>query len=85
MEPQAFPEANRTLVKPPSMTDEECGSLPVWTDGTTCVSCWKLTLRERLSALIHGRVWLGVLTGGTQPPVWLLAQKTVMGSAETAP
>ena len=72
-----FPEANRNLTKPQNMTDEECGSLWVFTDGCQCVSCWKLTWRQRLNLLLHGTIWLGVLSGGTQPPVWMTAAETV--------
>ena len=76
--PTSFPESNKTLTKPDSMTDAECSSLPVYTDGRECISCWKLPLRQRLAALFFGRVWLSVLTGtGTQPPVWIDCAKTV--------
>lgn len=77
MEPTKFPQANRDLLKPEGMTDEECGSLPVFTDDQICLSAWKLSLRERLSALLFGRVWLFVHSGGTQPPVALEATRTV--------
>ena len=75
MTPADFPQANRTLTKPEGMTDSECGPLPTYTDGATCISCWRLTWRERLAALFSGRVWLGVLSGQTQPPVWLVTQE----------
>lgn len=77
MEPQKFEEANRNLLKPQGMTDEECGSLPIWTDGKECISCWKMTWRERLSALFFGKVWLSVYSGQTQPPVWLRAERQI--------
>lgn len=77
MKPIKFEESNKTLLKPSSMTDEECSSLPVFTDGRQCISCWRLTWMERLSALLFGRVWLCVLSGHTQPPVWLACKKTV--------
>lgn len=77
MIPDVFKEANVTLLKPDSMTDEECSSLKVYTDGEVCISCWKLSLKERIKALLYGRVWLGVLSGHTQPPVWLDCDKTV--------
>ena len=54
MEPISFGEANQSLAKPNNSTDEECGPLAVYTDGTVCTSCWKLSLRERISALIFG-------------------------------
>lgn len=82
MKPIKFKEANKTLLKPESMTDEECSSLTVFSDGRECVSCWKLSWRERLSALLFGKMWLGVLSGSTQPPVWLACANTVF-SKET--
>ena len=72
-----FKEANKNLLKPRAITDEECKALWVYSDGNQCISCWKLSFRERLSALIHGRIWLCVLSGQTQPPVWLDCTKTV--------
>ena len=35
-----FQEANRNLTKPQNMTDEECGSLWVFTDGGTQPPVW---------------------------------------------
>ncbi len=78
MTPRVFPEANKELQKPPSMTDEECGPLPVYNDGEQSISCWQMTWRERLAALVFGRVWLGVLFGKTQPPVWLMCRRTAV-------
>ena len=75
--PCKFPEANRNLTQPDNMTDEECGSLWVYTDGNQCVSCWQLTWRQRLRLLFSGKIWLGVLSGYTQPPVWLTCADTV--------
>ena len=77
MEPMKFLQANKNLLKPVGMTDEECGSLPVFTDGKECISLWKMTWRERLSALFFGKVWLWVMSGQTQPPVALLAAKEI--------
>lgn len=76
MEPISFPEANRKLTTPQGMTAEECGDLPVYSDGQVCASCWKPTWRERLSILVHGRVWLWVWSGKTQPPVAVEGKKT---------
>lgn len=77
MKPTKFKEANKNLLKPNSMTDEECSSLWVYTDGKGCISCWKLSLRDRIRALLFGKVWLCVLGGGTQPPVWIECKNTV--------
>ena len=82
MKPIKFAEANKNLLKPQNMTDEECSSLWVFTDGEQCISCWKMSFKQRLSALIHGKVWLSVLSGQTQPSVWVDCAKTVFEQKE---
>lgn len=77
MEPRYFPEANKKLLKPPSMTDEECAPLWVYNNGEESISCWQLTWRERFQALLWGRIWLGVLAGRSAPPVRLWCTLTV--------
>lgn len=77
MKPIKFKEANKNLFKPSSMTDAECSSLWVNTDGKECVSCWRLGFIERIRALFFGRVWVSVLSGETQPPIWVACAKTV--------
>lgn len=81
MEPDKFPQANKNLLKPEGMT-EECGDLPVFTDGNQCISLWSMTWRERLSALFFGRVWLFVHSGQTQPPVGLMASREIFKEVE---
>jgi hypothetical protein len=82
MQPIDFPEANKNLLKPDGMADDECGSLPVLTDGHICLSLWKPSLRERISILLFGRVWLYVYSGYTQPPVALTGERSVFSKAE---
>lgn len=71
MEPIVFPEAVKVLQRPSTMSTGECQSLPVWNDGKQCVSCWRATFKERLQILFIGKVWLGVLSGKSQPPVFV--------------
>ena len=66
-----FPQSTKVLQKPSTMSDNECSSLHVWNDGKQCVSCWKPTFKERMNILFGGKVWLGVLSGKTQPPVFV--------------
>lgn len=80
MKPIKFEEANKNLTKPNSMSEQECGSLWVYNDGNQCISCWKMSFRQRIKALLHGRVWLSVLSGSSQPPVWVDCCKTVFES-----
>jgi len=69
MEPIKFKGHNKVLGKPSSMTKEECGDLPVFTDEEKCISKWKLSWKERVLVLFKGFVWVWVFTGSTQPPI----------------
>ena len=77
MKAKYFEQATKELQCPACMTDEECGSLPVYTDGKQCVSCWKPSIRERVRILLGRPVWLGVISGRTMPPVFIEAGENV--------
>jgi len=85
MKPIGFKYANRELQpsegKEYSENVTAIDPLPVWTDGEQCVSCWQMTWRERLAALLFGRVWLSVLSGSTQPPVCIEAERAYLKEA----
>lgn len=66
-----FKESNVELGRPPGMTEEECTGLHIFTDGHVCISQWRPSFWERLKILFTGRIWLGILSGQSQPPVWL--------------
>lgn len=75
--PSTFPESNFTFVKPPDMTEDQCGDLQVVRTRNSdqlpiLVSSWRASWRERFSILFRGRVWLTVV-GTRQPPVLLSA------------
>lgn len=71
MKPIDFPQSTKVLQKPEKMLDTDCQPLPIWSDGKECVSCWKPTFKERVRILFTGKVWLSVLSGRTQPPVFI--------------
>lgn len=77
MKPTHFKEANVNLSKPNTMTDDECGSLHIHTDGQTCISLWELSWKERFRILLFGKIWVGVMSGSSQPPIWIDCTKTV--------
>ena len=83
MTPTTFKDQTIELKANPNQLEIDglaVGALPIWTDGNQCISCWKLTLTERLKALWFGRIWLGIHAGYTQPPVWLSAEREVFKS-----
>jgi hypothetical protein len=68
--PIDFPEANRTFVKPASMTDAECASLRVQDTGEELISRWEPTPEER-AAIAAGAPVVLTIVGGAHPPVRL--------------
>lgn len=84
MKPIDFPQSTKVLQRPGTMSETECQSLPVWNDGKQCVSCWKPTIKERIKILLGGNVWLGVLSGKTQPPVFVTGERVFENHKETA-
>ncbi len=73
----SFDEAERQLGPPSDMTSEACDLLPVYNHDGSLLSCWDMSWRERVSALVFGRVWLWVRSGGrTQPPVAIQVVRT---------
>ena len=87
MKPVGFKYVNKVLSPngqkySPNVTGVD--SLPIWTDGEQCVSCWRMSLRERLSALIFGRIWVAVLSGHTQPPICVNANRDYLQEEKDA-
>ena len=78
MKPTKFDEANKNLTGSREGYSEQVEAvdpLPIFTNGEQCISLWKMSWRERFSALFFGKVWLAVLSGESQPPVALFATK----------
>ena len=85
MKPIPFKEKNKTLLPSGEQYSENVEGvdpLHIWTDGEQCVSCWQMTWRERVAALWHGRVWIAVLSGGTQPPIYAESSRTYFRRTE---
>jgi len=76
MKPIEFKEQNFTLTKPDDMTDEECTPLPVHRTGSRIISCWKMSLIDRIRAVLHGRIWIDIHAHITHPPISLQCEKT---------
>lgn len=72
MKPNTFPQAYKTLTAPEGVKNVK--DLPIFSDGIQCVSRWKPTFAERIRLIFGASVWLGVMAGKTQPPVWLGAE-----------
>lgn len=72
MQPVSFNNVNKILTGSGLGPEgNKIENLPIWTDNKVCVSCWKLTWKERVRLLWRGRVWVAVLSGDSQPPLAL--------------
>ena len=71
MQPINFKESNLVLTHPTDLTEKECKSLPVWSNGVYCVSVWNANLFDRIKFIFTNRLYLIIRSGKTQPPVRL--------------
>ncbi len=74
MTPVNFPEANSQLL---AAGIPNCGDLPVFKDGEQIISKWRMTWRERVSALLFGTAFVYVMAARTSPPVAVTVARTV--------
>jgi len=74
MRPVEFDEQTHILSKPKGVTDEECAPLPVFRDGEQVISCWEFNKEDLEEINRTGRIYLSVVSGHTQPPVWISAE-----------
>ena len=74
MRPIAFPDAKSNLL---AGGIPGCYDLPVYKDGSQIVSKWKMTWRERFSALFHGTVFVYVMAPRTSPPMAFIVARQV--------
>lgn len=68
--PIHFEGVNKVLTAPEGCT-EPVREMPVFTNGTTCISCWKFSAEELAEIAATGQVWVSVMSGGTQPPIFV--------------
>lgn len=82
LKPIDFKFANRKLYAPQG--EGRCSkiSLPVFTDEVQCVSCWKCSFLDRIKILFTGRVWASIMSGSTQPPMWIAADYPFVDNPE---
>lgn len=74
-EPVLFAGANCRLTPPAG--SENVGELATFTNGHCSVSCWALSPEEIGEIVRTGRVFLSVLSGRTQPPVYVGTEEGV--------
>ena len=80
MKPIKFKESNMVLTS----KAKGMGSLPVFKSDLQTLSCWKMSLVERIKALFFGRVWICLLVGNYRhPPIYANVEKSAFENKET--
>lgn len=72
-----FPQSNHYLGAPPGAENVE--DMPTFTNGHCSVSCWELDDAEVEEIVRTRRVFLTVLSGRTQPPVFVGSESVMRG------
>ena len=73
MEPVDFTESTLKLGAPKGQ-EKEVGDLYVYTDKKKCISCWELTDDDLEILKKTKKVYAGVFSGKTQPPIFLTVE-----------
>lgn len=73
--PFEFDGYNKILTGPPGTENVE--DLPVFANGTCCVSAWKLTADELAEINKTGVVFISIFSGKSQPPVYVGSEQSV--------
>jgi hypothetical protein len=69
-------EGQNFVLRPPGKA-ENVLPLPIFRNGTCCVSCWELTDDEIAEIVRSRRVYISVFFGNTQPPVFVGSERQV--------
>ncbi|MER8615995.1 hypothetical protein NKG99_03940 [Mesorhizobium sp. M1409] len=72
-----FPQSNQFLGPPPGA--ENVSGLRTFTNGHCSVSCWQLSDEEIDEIVSTRRVFISVLSGKTQPPVFVGSETVMRG------
>lgn len=76
-QPVEFDGVNSRLGPPKGMDELEVQTLPVFSNGQVCISCWELSDEELAYVIATRRVYLSVMFGSTQPPCFVGSEQTV--------
>jgi len=68
MLPVKFEGCNSTYV------GENCIDLPAQSDGEKMLTQWLMSWRDRIAAVLFGRVWVCIL-GNVHPPIWVRCEQ----------
>lgn len=69
--PVQFPGSNRVLRPPEGHDEVSVRSMHTFTNGFHSVSCWQFDKDEIEEIVRTGRLFCSVLSGQTQPPIYL--------------
>jgi hypothetical protein len=68
---------NRRLGPPAGVDESQCKTLPIFSNGVCCVSCWELDDAEIAEIVRTRRIFLSVWFGKSQPPVLIGSENVV--------
>jgi hypothetical protein len=71
MTPTTHPLCNDILRRPPGMTEEQCGDLPIRREEGRVISFWQPS-QEEVELIVKGHPVIFIAAGQTHPPVSLI-------------
>ena len=84
MTPIPFREQNITY-NPPEGMEDKCDALPAFRGEGQVISCWHLTLWERIKLLLTGRLWFSVIGNGRRLSGWAWIARSFVNNPTARP
>lgn len=75
--PVDFKGSNKTLLPPKGYTKEQVIPMYIFTNNVACVSKWKLSEEALKEAVETGCLFISLLSGQTQPPIFIGSEEEV--------
>lgn len=75
--PIEFKGVNLRLNAPIGSEHVVNSGVPAFNNGTTTITCWQLSADEMRAILATGTIWISVMCGPTQPPLFVGSEQTV--------
>lgn len=74
-----FPGSNRRYAPPAGVSEDQCKTLHVFSNGPCLVSCWEFTDEEIAEIVRTRRAFLSVWSGGTLFPCFVGSESVTRG------
>lgn len=75
--PVEFPGVNLRLNAAPGSEHNVNSGIPAFNNKVSTITCWELSAEELRDILATGKVWVSIMAGSSQPPLFVGSETSV--------